>query len=601
MTPIAEPPVASSNSVSNSVVTARFSSNPSGRMPRAARFGARTHVQSADHDLAFACGITAVTAAILRERGYSTPSQVRAFFDPSLDGLRNPFGLPDIEPAIARLHQAIEKRETIWVFGDYDVDGVTSTALLTRSLRALGASVVPRIPERHEGYGLSPACIEEAHKTGAALILSADCGITAHEAAKRAQELNLDLIITDHHEPGEQLPPAVAVVNPKRHDSEYGFRELSGCSVAFKLIQALMLKHWPRHEPSFWDKYVELAAIAAIADCVPLTDENRIIAREGLKRLPATKKPGLIELMKVARWKAGSATGRGISFGLAPRLNAAGRIDSARKAFDLLMSADLGQASALALELDEHNRFRQEETRRIVDEAIAIANRDADWESDMAVIVCGDRWPRGIVGLVASRLAEIYARPAIVLSQENGLAHGSGRSPLSFDLHNILDGTRDLLLSGGGHAAACGLSLEATKLDEFRARALQVAREKLSFEDLALAVEADVEVQGRDVSERLAQEWEKLEPCGTGNPEPRLLMRNAFLVESNPLGQAQEHVRWTIETDGRRFKGVWWRPGEKAQGCERGCRVDICFVPELNHWNNNVTLQLNVKEARVVS
>ncbi len=595
MTPIAEPlPLSAVKSQS-------FSSTPSGRMPRAARFLARTEVISADHDLSFACGITPVTAAILRERGYATPSDVRAFFNPSRDGLRDPFGLPDIEKAVARLHRAVEKREQIWVFGDYDVDGVTSTALLTRSLRALGASVVPRIPERHEGYGLSAASVEEAQKSGATLILSADCGITAHEAAHRARELKIDLIITDHHEPDAELPPAIAVINPKRADSQYGFRELSGCGVAFKLVQALMLKHWPQHEPSFWNKYVEFAAIAAIADCVPLTDENRIIAREGLQRLPATKKPGLIELMKVARWKAGNVTGRSVSFGLAPRLNAAGRIDSARKAFDLLMCADLGQAAALALELDEHNRFRQEETRRIVDEAIAIAERDADWERDMAVIVCGENWPRGIVGLVASRLAEIYARPAIVMSQENGIAHGSGRSPITFDLHQILDATRHLLLSGGGHQAACGLSLPSDRLEAFRKRALQVAGEKLSFEDLALAVEADVSVQGRDVTARLAQEWEKLEPCGTGNPEPKLLLQNVFLVDAQPMGQAREHLRLNLEADGQRFKAVWWRPGEKAEGCQAGSRLDLCFVPELNHWNNSVTLQLNVKEARRVS
>lgn len=598
MTPIAEPPQRSSEISAVNPNSSRFTSNPSGRMPRAARFLARTEVISADHDLAFACGITPVTAAILRERGYETASAVRAFFNPSRDGLRDPFGLPDIEPAIARLHRAIEKGETIWVFGDYDVDGVTSTALLTRALRALKASVVPRIPERNEGYGLSAKCVEEAKQEGATLILSADCGITAHEAAQRAQELKIDLIITDHHEPDNQLPPAVAVINPKRDDSEYGFRELSGCGVAFKLIQALMLRYWPQHEPSFWNKYVEFAAIAAIADCVPLTDENRIIAREGLGRLHDTKKPGLIELMKVARWKAGAISGRSVSFGLAPRLNAAGRIDSARKAFDLLMSADLGESAALAMELDEHNRFRQEETRRIVDEAIALADRDADWERDMAVIVCGENWPRGIVGLVASRLCEIYARPALVLSQENGVAHGSGRSPLTFDLHDILDATRDLLLSGGGHQAACGLALESDKLTEFRKRALQVAGQKLSFEDLALSVEADVAVKGRDVTIRLAQEWEKLEPCGTGNPEPKLLMQNVFLVDAQPLGQTREHLKLNLEADGQRFKAVWWRPGEKAEECQPNSHIDLCFVPELNHWNNNVTLQLNVKEAR---
>jgi len=319
-----------------------------------------------------------------------------------------------------------------------------------------------------------------------------------------------------------------------------------------------------------------------------------------LKRLAVSNKPGLKELMRAANLKVsnGMLTGRQVGFMLAPRLNAAGRMASPRKAFNLLMATDLGEAAALAEELEIHNRERQETTRRICDEAIALADRDADWECDMVVVVVGEKWPRGIVGLVASRLAELYGRPAIVLSCEDGVAHGSGRSIGAFDLHSILDATRDLLLSGGGHQAACGLSIEAAHLPEFRTRALQVAATRLRLEDLALAVEADCLVRGGDVSPKLAREFEKLEPCGTGNPEPRLLLRGARLVDSRPLGKTGDHLSWSLEADGRRFSAVWWSPGARATDLNHGCAVDVCFVPEMNVWKDNVSLRLNIKEAR---
>ena len=566
----------------------------------AARWIARTQPNAADLEVARQCQISPVTAAILRERGYVDAAQVCAFFDPSCDGLLDPFDLPDIEPAIARLHQAIQNGEQIWVFGDYDVDGVTSAALLTRALRAIGASVVPRIPERHEGYGLNPAAVDEAKAAGASLILSADCGITAHEAAAHAAKIGLDLIITDHHEPDDTLPQALAVINPKRADSVYGFRELSGCGVAFKVMQALLLRHWPKFAPSFQDKFVELVALAAVADCVPLVDENRILAREGLKKLAQTNKLGLKELIRSAGLKVsnGSLTGRQVGFSLAPRLNAAGRMASPRTAFNLLMATDLGEAAALAAELEERNKERQELTRRIFEQAIEIADRDSDWDTDMLAIVVGPAWPRGVVGLVANRLTELYGRPAIVLSCEKGVAHGSGRSVGKFDLHSILDATRDLLTEGGGHQAACGLTLDEAHLPAFRERALQVAADGLRMEDLVLAVEADCAVRGRDVSVQLAREFEKLEPCGAGNHEPRLLLYGARLLESRPIGKTGDHLSWSLEADGRRFSAVWWSPGERAADMAYGSTIDLVFVPEMNHWKDNVSLRLNIKEAR---
>ena len=561
----------------------------------------KTTPNADDAAIAAACGISPITAAILRERGYTTAAAVGQFFDPSLSGLHDPLQLPDVRPAIARLHRAITNKEPFLIFGDYDVDGVTSTALLTRSLRALGAVVTPRIPERQEGYGLTAATVEEAHAAGLSLILTADCGITANEAVARAAELGMDVIITDHHTPGAQLPPALAVINPKREDSAYGFRELCGCGVAFKTMQALMQEYWPRHADSFWDKYVELVGVAAIADCVPLVDENRILAREGLRRLIHTRKHGLQALIQSARLKVTGDTicGRQVSFGLAPRLNAAGRIDSAHKAFQLLMSTDAAECTALAAELEEHNKVRQETTGRVFAEASALVAREVDLERDLAIVVAGHGWPKGIVGLVASRLVEMHSRPAIVLGVDGGTAHGSGRSVDGFDLHAVIEASRDLILSGGGHRAACGLSLDMKRFAEFRERALQCAAEQLRVEDIVPSIEADCLVNGRDVTKQLAQELEKLEPCGTGNPEARLMLHGARIVDSRCIGSGGEHLKWQVEVDGRRFQAVWWKPCDRALGFSIGKIVDICFVPELNAWKDNVTLQLNIKEARI--
>ncbi len=565
------------------------------------RWRPKTTPTAADAEIAAACGISPITAAILRVRGYTTAEAICQFFDPSLSGLRDPLHLPDVQPAVERLHRAITNHEPFLIFGDYDVDGVTATALLTRSLHLLGAKATPRIPERQEGYGLNVAAVEAAHAAGLSLILTADCGIGAHDAVRRARELGIDVIITDHHDPGADLPPALAIINPKREDSAYGFRDLCGCGVAFKTIQALMQEYWPRHVDSFWDKYVEFVGLAAIADCVPLVDENRILAREGLRRLMHTKKRGLQALMESARLKVRGDTlcGRQVSFGLAPRLNAAGRIDSAHKAFQLLMSSDEVECTALAAELEEHNRARQETTRHVVEEANALVEKEVDLQRDRAIVVAGHGWPKGIVGLVASRLVEMYSRPALVLGMNEGTAHGSGRSIEGFDLHAIIEASRDLLLSGGGHRAACGLSLEVGRIPEFRERALQYAAEQLRVEDLVPAVEADCLVSGPDVTKQLAQELEKLEPCGTGNPEARLMLQGARIVESRCIGNGGEHLKWTIDVDGRRFQAVWWKPCDRANGFSIGKIVDLCFVPELNVYQGNVNLQLNIKEARI--
>jgi len=567
-----------------------------------ARWQSATSPNSDDARIAQSCGISPVTAAILRVRGHDSVEKVRCFLEPDLCGLRDPMNLPDIVPALERLHRAVVQKEPILIYGDYDVDGVTSTALLVRSLRSLGADVDFRLPERKgEGYGLNVGVMDEAHATGKKLVLTADCGIRDIEPASRARELGLDLIITDHHEPGTELPNALAVVNPKRHDSQYGFNDLSGCGVAFKVMQALMQKGWPQHADSFWEKFVELAGMAAIADCVSLTDENRILAREGLRRLAKTNKLGLVALMQVARLKISGDSLRGshVGFGLAPRLNAAGRLDSATKSLQLLLSSDRDECRQLAQELEDHNLARRELQARIVEEVVARVYAESDLVKEQAIVVSGENWHGGVMGLVAGRLAERFHRPALVFNVIDGTATGSGRSAAGFNLHHMVEATRPLLQKGGGHAAACGMTLDMDNWDEFRARVLQCAHEQISPDDMIPVVEADCEITGRDLSLQLARDLEKLEPCGMGNTEPRLMLRGVKILDGKSMGQKGEHLKWSIEADGQRFEAVWWRPGERAAGMGFGKAVDLCFVPEINEWNGNTRLQLNIKEARI--
>lgn len=566
-----------------------------------ARWSVRTAPTSHDAQLAQICGISPVTAAILRVRGHETPEAVRCFLEPDICGLRDPMLLPDIRPAIERLARAITTKEPLLVYGDYDVDGVTSTAMLMRALTGLGANVRCRIPDRKgEGYGLNVQAMEDAARDGIALVLTADCGIRDLEAVARARELGIDVIITDHHEPGEALPDALAVINPKRADSQYGFSELSGCGVAFKVMQALLGEYWPRASNSFWEKFVELAGMAAIADCVPLVDENRILAREGLRRLASTNKSGLRALKRAAGLKDGLSSLRGgdVGFRLGPRLNAAGRLGSANQSLQLLMSSDEAECEILAQALEEHNMARRDLERRIVEEASAMVHRDVDLARDMAIVLAGSGWHGGVVGLVASRLAERFSRPAIVLNLDGDMATGSGRSAAGFDIHAVVEATRDIITRGGGHKAACGMSMEAARFEEFRAVVLQCAGAKLSTSDLVPHVEADCEVTGRDLTPQLARDLEKLEPCGMGNPEARLMLRGARIIDGKSMGKGGEHLKWFIDADGARFEAVWWRPGERAMGMFNGKTVDLCFVPELNQWNGNTTLQLNIKEAR---
>jgi single-stranded-DNA-specific exonuclease len=569
--------------------------------PPPARWRIKTSPTAADTAIAAACGISPIIAAILRLRGYSTKDQIDSFFNPTAGLLRDPMQLPDIQPAIERLHHAITNKEPLLIFGDYDVDGVTSTALLVRSLRALGANIDYTVPEREDGYGLSVRAVELAKANGTTLIITADCGITAHEPVQRARELGIDVIVTDHHDPQATLPAALAVINPKRADSTYGFRELCGCAVAFKVIQALLQQYWPRHSDAYWNRFVELVGLASVADCVPLIDENRYLAREGLRCLATTNKQGIQALIKSSGMKitGESLTGSNVGFVLGPRLNAAGRIASPRKSLDLLLSTDADECEVLAAALEAHNRERQALTSRVALEAFDLVEKEVDQLRDPIIVEAAEGWSHGVIGLAASRLVDRYGRPAIVLGVEDGIAKGSGRSVDGFDLHGLLEATRPLLTTGGGHAMACGLSLPHESFADFRLQALQHAREKLKLEDLVPVVEADCAVTGREITPQLIREMEQLEPCGTGNPEALLMLKSAVIADGRAIGSEGQHLKWQVQADGQMFDAVWWRPGEKADGFGIGKTVDICFAPQFNTWNGRTSVQLIVKDARV--
>ena len=569
--------------------------------PAKARWIIKTAPDEHDARIAQSCGISPVTAAILRVRGFDSVESVRCFLEPELCGLHDPMTLPDVEIAVARLHRAIVAKEPMLVYGDYDVDGVTSTAMLVRALGSLGANVSWRIPERHgEGYGVNATAMEEVAASGITLVLTADCGVRDIEAVQRAVDLGMDVIVTDHHEPGETLPPALAVINPKRHDSVYQWKELSGCGVAFKLMQALIQAHWPQHANGFWEKFIDLVALSTIADCVPLKDENRILAREGLKRLASTKKHGLVALKKSSGLKEGGETLRGsdVGFRIGPRLNAAGRLDSPQKSLRLLLSSDAAECQALAEELEGWNTRRREVEREMLTEACALVDMQSDLSRDLAIVVIGDNWHGGVVGLVASRLAERFCRPTLVFNRSGETATGSGRSFAGFDLHEVVEETKSFQLKGGGHSAACGMTIHADKWDDFKDRVLEVAAKRLTLDDCVPLVEADCEVTGRDLSLQLAHDLEKLQPCGNSNEEPSLVLRGAKITGGKSLGARGEHLKWNILADGQSFEAVWWRPGDRADGMNVNDVVDICFAPEINVWNGNTRLQLVVKDAK---
>ena len=544
--------------------------------------------------------VSPITARLLCIRGMGDLEQARRFLAPSLDDLFDPFALADMGVAVDRILGAIARKERIAIHGDYDVDGVTSTVILRRALELLGGEVTHFIPERlRDGYGLQPAALDRLHAEGVRLVISVDCGIRGVEAARHARTLGLDLIITDHHEPDTELPQAVAVINPKRHDCTYPDKNLAGVGVALKLVQALCGR---MGRSSWMPAFVKVAAIGTLADVVPLVGENRIIAKLGLGMLSkGPHKIGLRALLDVCGLTGKEIDSYHIGFVLAPRVNAAGRMSTPDIAARLLLAADEGmavEARQLAEQLNTENLRRQQEEAEIVAQARKLVETDLEIGSRTVIVVAGDGWHRGVIGIVASKLVDAFHRPAIVLSIDGEVAHGSCRSIPSFNMLGALESCADAMVKFGGHKQAAGLTIEAARVRELRARVNAYADGCLEPDDLRPRLWIDGAMGFRSINEQVTSELTTLAPFGAGNPCP-IFKASRVEVVDGPRRVKERHLKMAFKQDGRVLRGIAWRASERESFVtEHRAAIDVAFSLEQDTWNGERYLQLSVADFK---
>ena len=545
-------------------------------------------------------GLSPAMARLLAIRGHGEPEQAARFLKPSLSHLLDPWLLTDLGVAVDRLLAATSKRERIVVHGDYDVDGVTSTVILRRALELMGADVTHFIPERlRDGYGLQPATIDRLHADGAKVIVSVDCGIRAPDAARRARELGIDLIITDHHEPDAELPQALAVVNPKRFDCPYPDKNLAGVGVALKLVQGLCQKTGHDH---WLNAFVKIAAIGTLADVVPLVGENRVIAKLGLEQL--TKGPhkvGLRALLDVSGLAGKTIDSYHIAFMVAPRVNAAGRMATADIATRLLLASDeslAAEATALAQQLDAENTRRRAEEADIVTAARKAVETDPDVGAHTVLVVGGDGWHRGVIGIVASKLVDAFYRPAIVLSIENGVAHGSCRSIPGFDVLAALESCAPLLQRFGGHKQAAGLQLEAARIPEFRRAVNDYAYAHLGPDDLRPNLHLDGPLDFDGITPAFVADLMAMAPFGLGNPKP-LFTTGSVEVVDGPRRLKERHLKMSLRQRGRTFRAIAWNSADKEPVFAGGSgALEVAYGLEQNEFNGATYTELRLSDAR---
>lgn len=550
--------------------------------------------------LGAALGIEPVVARLLCQRGVTTLDAADRFLHPSIDHLHDPLLLMDLGLAVERLLDAVARRERIAIHGDYDVDGITSTVILERTLAALGGDVMHFIPERiKDGYGLQVPAVERLHAEGVRLIVSVDCGIRSIDAAKRARDLGVDLIITDHHEPEAELPPALAVINPKRPGCPYPDKNLAGVGVALKLVQALLAR---TQREKWLPGFIKIAAIGTVADVVPLVGENRVIAKLGLDMLSrGPHKTGLRALLDVCGLTGKTIDSYHVSFLLAPRLNAAGRMSTPDIAARLLLAsdeADAPMAKALAEQLNEENVRRQEQEQQILAEARKAIENDPDIGAHAVIVVAGEGWHRGVIGIVASKLVDAFHRPAVVVSLENGVGHGSCRSVPAFDMLGALDACSGHLVRYGGHRQAAGLTLDAGAFKPFRAALQAHGNESLAPDDLRPRLRVDARLEFSEIRGKLVQELAMLEPFGLGNPKPVFSAGPVEIVDG-PRRLKDRHLKMAVRQQGRIFRALAWRAVDREPYLlEHRSALDVAFSLAHNTFNGETSVELTLADMR---
>ena len=537
--------------------------------------------------LATQLGLPTALAALLVQRGQDTEAAARSFLRPDVTALSDPMALAGIAEAVDAIASTVRAGGTILVHGDYDVDGQCATALLTRALRAAGADVVGFVPHRlRDGYDFGPAGLAAAQRLGASLVVTCDCGITAVDTVRDARAAGIGVVVTDHHLPGPELPPAVAVVDPQRADDTSTARGLCGTGIAFKLVQALvpalgLPPNLPYH-------LLDLVALATVADVVPLLGENRILVRHGLRLLAESRWPGLRALVEAAGLAGRELRAGHMGYMLGPRLNAVGRIGDAADGLRLLLTDDPAEAVALARRLEGLNVERQALDHRILEEALTQVEQAGDPERDAGLVLAGDGWHPGVVGIVASRVVERYGRPAFLIAFDGDVGKGSGRSISRFDLHAALHACGDLLERYGGHQMAAGLTIRRDRLDEFRERFGGIAREVLGPDDLGPEQRVDLEIDLAEATYGLERMSRHLEPCGAGNPSPVFGVRGVRLAAPSRVGNG--HLKGVLDDGSTRLPAIGFQWADRVPWLGEGL-VDAAFRLESNEWNGHATLQ----------
>ena len=542
-----------------------------------------------------------IIATILLNRGVKG-EDIPAFLRKSLADVIDPALMLDMDKAVERINAAIENKEKIAVYGDYDVDGITSTALLYEFLEGLGANAEYYIPERKgEGYGINAMAVNKLAKRGIKLLITVDCGITAMGEVSLAKALGMDVIITDHHTCKDRIPAdAVAILNPKRPDCEYPFDALAGVGVAFKLILALAVSRGLNTKEVF-EKYIDLVALGTVADVVPLLGENRIIVDRGIAALEHPSRPGIRSLIEVAGVAERPVNASLIAFTLAPRLNAAGRLGTATTAVELLLTKDEARSREIALALDEENKERQQTEKEIFDDALAMISKDANFEKKKVIVLAREDWHQGVIGIVASRLCDMYYKPCILISYSNGLGKGSGRSIKGFNLFDALSACEKHLADFGGHAIAAGLNINEPDIEEFAKAINKYADEVLSEKDMIPTVEIDCPISERSVTLENARLISKLEPFGMCNEKPVFAIAGAHVSEIYAVGADNKHLRLRITKNNQQINCIGFGMGEYTDIISKGDKIHIAFQMNINSYQGTDSVQLLVKDIKKIS
>ena len=529
-------------------------------------------------------------STLLTNRGITKEAEITKFLNPKRSDFYDPFGMPDMEKAVERILKAIENKEQIIIYGDYDVDGITSVTVLKSFLEERGIQVNVYIPNRlNEGYGLNKTAVEEIVKQGNKLMITVDCGITAVEEVEYAKTFGIETIVTDHHEPAEELPKAIAVVDAKRKDNKYECRNLAGVGVVFKLIQALSIKLGL--DPKEYLKYLDIVCVGTISDIVPLTDENRVIVKLGLKLVEQTKNLGLKEILQSCGYsKINSTT---ISFGVAPRINACGRMGHQEEALNLLLSKEGNEVKELTQKINEYNKTRQEIEKNIYNEAVEQIEKEG-LDTKNTIVVSGKGWHHGVIGIVSSKITELYFKPSILLCEEDGECKGSGRSIPGFDLHEALMECNDTIDKFGGHAMAVGININKEKVEEFKEEFEKIAKEK-EVDKIIPILNLDAEIKLDDVNKEMVDSLKELEPFGEANKMPIFAFRNLKIDSIRSLSDGK-HLRLSVKDNKNIINAIGFNMGALADTYRIGDRVDIAGNLEINSFNGVDSIQINIKD-----